>query len=270
MVHYGRRVLEALGLKEKRGLDVRLAQLTPEELKELHQAHSFKIGSAMTGVFVNGFLMCVFPSNVVSTTVNFRQLLVAIRARRKIEDATKELHHRDLQKGSDRASKYRHLVAGAALKSALTVLFLGQDDFVAAALELAGMDLASPATAAEDLLKEMSDKFFASSGVEGLHNVADNLCPVNDVMGAFGFDQNPTWEQLFQEGSTSFVAEAGIGIGVAAEVNLATLAADAGVEAAHEQTLRGGNQRVPVPAAPANESHGVWDHSGRRKTARPQ
>ena len=267
MVHYGRCILEALGLKQEKDFVMKLAQLTPEELKILHQNHSFKIGSAMTGVFLNGALMCVFPSNIVGTTLNLRQLVVAIRSRRKIEEAAQANHSRDLRKGSDRASKKRHLVAGAAQKTALTVLFLGQDDFVAAASD-AGMDLVSPTTQGEALLKGGSDMFFTSSGVEALHDLANHSSPANNVIGALGFEHNPTYGELFQGGSMSFAAVAGVGIGVAAEANVAILAADAAGEEAYKQTLRGGFQRDPVPAAPANASRGAWRHSGRREAAR--
>jgi hypothetical protein len=270
-VHYGRRIWEALGLKQEKDFDERLAKLTPEELTKLHQVHSFRIGGAMTGVFINGILMCVFPSNAVGTTLNLRQLVVAIRSRRKIEEAAREYHGRDLRKGSDRASKKRHLLAGGTLKLGTSVLFLGQDDFVAAASELAGMDLASPATATEVVTKEMSDMVFTSSGVEGFHEVTDHLNPANEVTEFFGFEHNPTWDQMFQGGSTEFVAVAGIGIGVAAEANVASLAVDAAGEELHKQTLRGGNQRgVSATAAAANASHGAWAHSGRREAARPQ
>ena len=270
MVHYGRCFLEPLGLKQEKGFDEKLAQSTPEELEELHQNHSFKIGSAMTGVFSNGVLMCASPSNIVGTTLNLCQLFVAFRSRRKIEKAAKENHSRDLRKGSDRASKNRHLLAGAALKVASTVLFLGQDDFVAVALELFGVDLASPTTEGEALLKGWSEKFFTSSGVAGIHDLAEHSSPVNNVIGALGFEDNPTYGELFQEGSMSFAAVAGIGIGVAAEANVAILAADAAGEEAHKQTLRGGFQRGPVPAAPTNASRGAWPHSGRREAARPR
>lgn len=237
MVLYGRLFWETLGRNEKSEWDGWLAEQSPEALKKMHQAHSFKIGSALTGVFINGFLMCVFPSNVVSTTLNVRELLGAFRTRRKIEEAAKAYHGRDLQEGIDRASKKRHLLAGAALRSAMTVLFLGQDDFVASALDLARMDFASPATAAEALIKEVSDTFFTCIGIKGLHNLADHLCPAKKLIDALGFKQNPTWDQLFQEGGMSFVAVAGLSIGLAAEANLATLAADAAVEKAYLLTL---------------------------------
>ena len=272
-MHYGRRIWEALGLKQEKDFDVRLAKLTPEELTKLHQIHSFRIGGAMTGVFINGILMCVFPSNVVGATLNVRQLVVAIRSRRKIEAAARAYHGRDLREGSDRASKKRHLLAGGTLKLGMTVLFLGQDDFLAAASELAGMDLASPATAPEAVTKEMSDMFFTSSGVEGFHDLADHLTPANHVNGALGYEQNPTWDQLGQGGSMPFVAAAGIGIGVAAEANVAYLAVDAAGEELYKQTLRGRNQRgvsVTAAAANLNAGHGAWAHSGRWEAARPQ
>jgi hypothetical protein len=270
-VHYGRRIWEALGLKQEKDFDERLAKLTPEELTKLHQVHSFRIGGAMTGVVINGILMFVFPSNVVGTTLNLRQLVVAHRSRREIEEAARAYHGRDLREGSDRASKKRHLLAGAAQKSVMTFVFLGQDDFVAAASELFGMDLASPATAPEVVTKEMSDMFYTSSGFEGFHEVADHFSPANHVNEALGFEHNPTWDQLCQGGSMSFVAVAGIGIGVAAEANVASLAVDAAGEELHKQTLRGGNQRgVSATAAAANASHGAWAHSGRREAARPQ
>ena len=237
MVLYARPFGETLGRNEKTELDAWLAKLTPEELKKKHQAQSFQIGSAMTGVFINGFLMCVFPSNVVSTTLNVRELVVAIRKRRKIEEAAKAYYGRDLREGSDRASKNRHLLAGVALRSAMTVLFLGHDDFVAAASYLAGMDLASPATAAEALTKEVSDLFFTSCGIKGLNHLADHLCPAFKLIEALGFKQNPTWDQLFQEGGMPFVAVAGIGIGLAAEANLATFAADSALENACQRIL---------------------------------
>ena len=228
---------ETLGWNEKTDFDEKLAELTPEVLRKRHQEQSFKIGSAMTGVFINGFLMCIFPSNVVSTTLSVRDLVLAVRSRRKVEEAARAYHGRDLQEGSDRASKKRHLLAGAALRSAMTVLFLGHDDFLAAASNLAGMDLTSPATAAEALIKEVSDLFFTSSGITGLHNLADHLCPANKLIDALGFKQNPMWDQLFQEGGMSFVAVAGVGIGIAGEANAATLAADAAVEKAYQLIL---------------------------------
>jgi hypothetical protein len=237
MVHYGRMFWETLGGNEKTALDVWLAKQDPAALKKLHQAHSFKIGSAMTGVFINGFLMCIFPSNVVSTTLNVRDLVAAIRSRRKIEEAAKAYHGRDLQEGCDRASKKRHLLAGAALRSAMTVLFLGHDDFLAAASNLAGLDLALPASAAEALIKEVSELFYTSSGIRGLHHLSDHLCPANKLIDALGFKQNPTWDQLFLEGGMSFVAVAGVGIGLAGEANVATRAADAAVENAYQLTL---------------------------------
>ena len=262
-MHYCRRLWEALGLKQEKDFDERLAQLTPEALKKLHQVHSFRIGGAMSGVFINGILMCVLPSNVVGTTLNVWQLVVAIQSRRKIEQAAKANHSRDLRRGSDRASKKRHLLAGAAQRSAINVLLLGQADFVAAASELVGMDNAAEVVT-------MSDKFFTNSSVEGVHDLADHLSPVDNVVGALGFEQNPTWDQLFQEGSMSFVAVAGISIGVAAEASLVPLAADAAGERFYEQTLREGNQCDFMTAAPANARHDAWAHSGRWEAAPPQ
>ena len=260
----------ALGLKEAKDFHVRLAQLTPEELTKLHQVHSFKIGGAMTGSLANGMLMCVAPSNVIGTTLNIRQLIVALRSRRKIEEAAKAYHGRNLREGSNRASKKRHVFAGAALKGAMTVLFLGHDDFVAVASELFGMDLASPSTAAEVVIKKISEMFSTNSVVDGVRDLAGHFCPVDDVIGALGFEQNPTWCQLYQEGGMSFVAEAGIGIGVAAEASLVPLAADAAGERLYEQTLREGNQCDFMTAAPANARHDAWAHSGRWEAAPPQ
>ena len=260
MVHYGRSILEALGLKEEKDFDVKLEQLNSEELRILHQTHSFKIGSAITGVFSNGVLMCALPSNIVGMTLNYRQLVVAIRKRRKIEEEAKEKHSRDLRKGPDRASKKRHVAAGAALKIALTILFLSQDDLVSAASDLAGMDLVSPTTVGEALLKEGSDMFFNSSGVAGIHDIADHLSSANFVTEALGFEHTPRYGELFQGRRMASAAAAGTCIGLAGEASLATLAADAAGEKAHKQTLRGEFQRVPVHPASASTSRGAWPH----------
>ena len=261
----------ALGLKQERDFDMKLAKLTPEALTKLHQTHSFKIGGATMGVFINGFLTCVFPANAVGTTLSLRQLAVAIRGRRKIEEAAKENHGRDLRKGPDRTSKNRHLFAGGSFKLAMSVLFLGQDDFVEAAKDLGGMDLASPETVSEVVTRELSDRFFHSSGVEVLHDLSDHLGPANKVTQFFGFEHNPTWDQMFQGGSTEFVAVAATGIGAAGEVNLASLGMEAAGEGFHQQSLRGGQQGgVPVTAAAASASHGAWAYSGGYEAAYPQ
>jgi hypothetical protein len=226
-----------LGLKQEKDFDVKLAELTPEALSKLHQTHSFTIGGAMMGVFINGFLTCVFPSSAVGATLNLRQLVVAYRSRRKIEEASEENYGRDLRNGPDRAPKKRHLFAGGSFKLALSIMFLGQNDFVEAAKVLAHMDLASPATVSEVVTGGLSDMFFHSSGVEDLHNLADHLGPANKVTEFFGFEHNPTWDQMFQGGSTEFVAVAATGIGAAAEVNLASLGIEAAGEGLHKNTL---------------------------------
>ena len=261
----------ALGLKQEKDFDVRLAKLTPEALTKLHQTHSLRIGGAMMGFFINGFLTLVFPSNAVGTTLNLRQLAVAIRSRREIEEAAKENHARDLRKGPNRATKKRHVLAGVVLKSVTTVLFLGQDDFAEAASVLLGMDLASPETVPEVVTGGLSDMFFNSSGVEGLNDLADHLGPADNVTDFLGFKDNPTWDQMFQGGSTEFVAVAATGIGAAGEVNLASLGMEAAGEELHQQTLRGGKQGgVPVTAAAASTSHGAWAYSGGYEAAHPQ
>jgi len=258
--HYGRRALVALGVKLPKGYDEMLAQLTPEELTILHKEQSFKIGGATTGVVYNAIFTCVSPPNAVGTVVNSLQLRVAIRGRRMIEEAAKAHHDRDLREGSDRASMKRHIAAGAITKVLWTFTFQSQDDFHAAMSTGLDMDLASPETPLETVIGVASNNFYNTPFVEDLHDLSDHLSAGNCAVKLLGFEQNPTWSQLCQGGSMTSAAGAVIGIGVANEANLATLAADAAGERLHRQYLQGGNRRAPETAPPQYASYyGQYD-----------
>jgi hypothetical protein len=259
-VHYGRRIwkplvnrpLEFLGLKEKEGLEVELRKLSKEELKRLHQSQSFKIGSAFTGVFINGTLTCVFPSNAVGTAVNLCQLCVAIRTRRKIENAAREDHGAEFRKGEGRSSRIRHYVAGGLTKSAFAVLFLGQDDFFALAENLADIDLFCPQTDVELAVHDAADELFGNSFVSGVQAVGG--LPASEVMEALGMDSNPTWDEVQQLDSVTEGLQAGLGIGVASEANVAILVGEAVVVEADKEAI-GRMERHSSAAAQGISNH---------------
>ncbi|KAG0556708.1 hypothetical protein KC19_11G073600 [Ceratodon purpureus] len=206
-------------------------------MEEMHQSASFKKGSAVAGVAINGGLSCIFPSNLVGTALNIRQGVVAHRERKTIEKAALKVHGVDFRKGDDRVGRKKQEAAGALFKGVLSGVTFGQDDLVIAGVAIsAGGDLFCPATDVASLIKEATGSYYDNSLIHNLQEAASY--PASQAQETFGIDHNPTWDDLIQAADPTLAAPAVAAIGVAVEANVVMFAADLVGQEAHKRISR--------------------------------